>query len=677
MKTKIDRTVVKVLLYLRVSTDEQARENFSLETQRVRCIQRCDEIWGVGGYEAVEITEDESGFYGLSRTGVSRRVRPGWQRAQEMISTGEFTAMVVYRVDRQGRNLRWLLQFYEDVLVPNATTFISVVEGINTDEPAGVKALQVFGMMSEWQREAIATRNKDAAAKRAEEGYFVGQVGYGWKWAPLAETKGKSRRGILPVPEEGQWIRQMAEWYLSGWSLDRVAYRLNTLGVTPPGGSGKWSERAVRRLLRNPLHAGLVKTPAGYAQGEHFENRFYDPELFHRLQEERQGRNRWKTNTSATKRHLLAGIITCTRCAKRLYVAIAQDPYRAYRCRGEATPEGDKCKRIYLNANMVEQAVVSGIQELCESDEMQALAREEAGALLGVEDRSLAAERDHLQQALTRLDKQFRTWADAFTGGTMTEEQFREYNNDLTRRKAEIQERLAEVNGALASRDRREARIEQVSKALKDFPAVWEHLNFDERRQLLQLLIERVSADREGRDMAVRLKLHLLPERQILVPTLSVKKMKFKPPGVAGLTPRQLALLKHIGDGKSRKEIREVWNVSRACVATVVWDVQKHLGMRDLEDAAQLAQPRIREMMQFLPLEGRSPRATMMPAQELPELLRGVLPYVASGATNPEIARLTGLKLSTVVGRRTRLLEFFGVKSAYEMGQKARAMGLL
>lgn len=670
-------SISKVLLYLRVSKDEQRREGFSIETQRDRCLAKCTEIYGPGGFEAHEIVDDESGAYGLEKTGVAKKTRPGFRKAAELLRDGSFDALVVYRIDRFARSLRWLLQFLEDVLVPTNTELISATEDINTKSAGGMLNLHMLGLMAAWQRQSIADRNRDAAAKRREEGYTVGQVGYGWQWEPISESRGRGRRGILPVPDHGQWIKKIVEWYLGGWSSDRVAYELNTLGVPTPSGKARWHIKAVLKIVANPLNAGLVPAGDRLIEGRHFQHRYYDPETYYRLQEERKGRMKWRTNTQHSQKHLLAGILGCAICGKKERMAISTGPYRSYRCPGEPSPEGDRCRRAYLNADLIEEVVVSEVKALAESPEMQAIAAEEARRQLGTQDEALVAERDQLRQTLSKLQGQFSRWADALTNETMTEQQFREFNAELIQRRADCEARLSEVEASVADRDRREHRLDDVLKALGEFPRVWKHLHFDERRHLLKLVIEIVTAEREGLDITVRLKVHLLPEKVIHIRVPSAKDLKTKPKGVDGLTPRQLAFLKHIAEGLTKKEIAVLMEVGVRTVETFMSKVRDHMGMHDLSEVAKLAMPRIRSTLPFLPTQGRANKGSLRASAELSDKLREILPYVASGATNPEIARLTGLKESTVAGRRARLLDFFEAKSAYEIGQRARAMGLL
>lgn len=669
--------IPKVLLYFRVSKDEQRTEGFSIETQRDRCLAKCTEIYGLGRFEGYEIIDDESGAYGLEKTGVAKKTRPGLRKAAELLMDGSFDALIVYKVDRFFRSTRWLNQFLEDVLIPSNTELISATEDINTKSAGGMMYLQILALMAAWQRQSIVDRNKDAAAKRREEGFIVGQIGFGWKWEPIDESKARSRRGILPVAEEGQWIQRISEWYLAGWGSARIASELNKLGVLPPCGEGKWGSKAVLSIAGNPLNAGLVPAGDGLIEGQHFEHRHYAPEVFYRLQEERKGRKRWRTNTQHTQRHLLAGIITCAECGRKLRVGIASGLYRSYRCLGELSPEGDKCRRVYLNANLIEEVMLSQVGALAESEQVRRVASEEAQRILGSQDQSLVAEREQLRHTVSKLQSQFTKWAEALTSETITNEQFRDFNAELVQRRNSAEERLTEVEAALSNRERREDQFERVVQALRDFPGTWKHLTFDERRQLLSLLIEEVTAERIGRDMTVRIKLYLCPEREITVPIPSVRDGKTRPKGVDGLTLRQLALLKHIGDGRTKEEISVLWDVTPPAVYAIMKQVRDYLGMHDLDEAARLAEPRISTMLPYLPLKGRSRHATTMANAQLSDRLRSILGYVASGATNPEIARLTGLKLSTVAGRRTRLLEFFEVSSVYEMVQRAKAAGML
>ena len=91
---------------------------------------------------------------------------------------------------------------------------------------------------------------------------------------------------------------------------------------------------------------------------------------------------------------------------------------------------------------------------------------------------------------------------------------------------------------------------------LSDFPQVWENLLFAERREMLRHLVEKLEVDcPQGQGQGelvgtiVRLKLHLLPEQEFIVPPQKRERGKKTTSGVARLTPRHLALLYWLEQG--------------------------------------------------------------------------------------------------------------------------------
>src|SRR5262249_5472657 len=247
---------------------------------------------------------------------------------------------------------RQTLVFVEDYLMPNAVRLISVTEQIDTSTSQGMLMVQLLGAVAQSEREGIAARVRHGIARRKEEGFpFVPRLPYGWARGPAANSATKSRRGIVPVPEEGEWVKWLAEKYLAGWDSKRLAYELNRLGV--PTRSGKpWDFSAALYGLFNPTDAGLIRVEEEVREGRHGDYRYYSPETFYQIMGERQRRKRWRTNTKAARMYLLAGLIDCARCGARLFVQpgeVKGRKYIYYRCKGILSPDGDPCRRVSIN----------------------------------------------------------------------------------------------------------------------------------------------------------------------------------------------------------------------------------------------------------------------------------------------------------------------------------------
>src|SRR5262245_62304478 len=97
-------------------------------------------------------------------------------------------------------------------------------------------------------------------------------------------------------------------------------------------------------------------------------------------------------------------------------------------------------------------------------------------------------QRDQLLLELAELADRFTQWADRLDAGRIDEEQFAVQNQRLLERKREPQNRLATLASELEEEQTLEVTLAEVQRALGSFPAVWETLTLEERRETLRLL---------------------------------------------------------------------------------------------------------------------------------------------------------------------------------------------
>jgi hypothetical protein len=216
------------------------------------------------------------------------------------------------------------------------------------------------GIFDEKVREDIKKRNSDAAATRAEQGYPVGQVGYGWKWDDSVVKTAGVRRGIVPVEGERHWVIHIKDRYLSGWNGPRIAAELNELDVPSPLHRELWQKKRAKRAAqdgRNPqwtasqvweLFAESAtqrsdRLKSGeLIQGKHWEQRFWEPEVLEQLEAvHRQRVAKFKTISGRRNSPtLLNGLAFCARCGTRLYMSSSSETnkyYASYKCQNGAT----------------------------------------------------------------------------------------------------------------------------------------------------------------------------------------------------------------------------------------------------------------------------------------------------------------------------------------------------
>lgn len=678
--------------YQRVSKEENLTGSHTFETQTLRIRQALDERFGKDNYDLVETVDDGlSGAYGFRPSARVKQIRPKLGEIKKELLTRKYDAFIVYDLSRFTRSPQVFYEMLEDVIYPSGTLFLSATEPFDFNTAMGRAMGGVMSVVNGLFRDSVVKRNKDAAATRAEQGFFVGQPGYGWTWEKTDDSnnygdaadgrsggKSRARRGLVPVPEKANHVRRIVEQYLSGWSVPRITRELNDLSIPSPSGRAQWTNSVVFNVIDNPVHAGYIPWKGELLPGEHYERRLYDKEQYEQIKEARKRRSIMRTRTAATQVNLLLGFALCARCGRRLYISGTQDKWSAYRCNYGMAQGNRVCPKQVARAELVDAAVVGAVQQIAERPDMQALLQEEAAKLVSQEDMGLRTERTQLRAQLADRERQFEKWGDALVEGRMAPEQFSRYNDKLLAAQAAIQEKLAAVDAALASQTRREVNTAKVQQTLRDFPRIWHHLNLDERRQLLSLLLEDLRVDRRGAMIYISLKIALLPPQEICVASPSGKGKRPQATGVGALTPRQLALLYHLGEGLSLKEAAQAMGVSYSTVKSFSWQVQQELGLSHLPDAIALAKPRINALLSTLPLgQSADPRSQDLRELRLSDKLREVLPDILRGATCAEIAVRTGLPKATVGGRRKAIFSALGAKTLFEAVQKAEEAGLM
>jgi hypothetical protein len=215
------------------------------------------------------------------------------------------------------------------------------------------------------------------------------------------------------------------------------------------------------------------------------------------------------------------------------------------------------CPGIAAKVAILDETVLQAISRLAEEPLMQQLLHEEAHRALSEEEAKLKDLQSQLQSRLCKLDRQFLHWAEMAASQQITPEQFKRFNAKMVEDQKQATDKLAEVEGQLAGRHKREAQAAQVQTLVGQFSSVWRHLVLEEKREVLRQLLERLSLDKapDGKTPLLTIKVHLLPAQTVPVVQASVyPRRKAATRGVAALTPRQLAFLYHLQQGKTERE---------------------------------------------------------------------------------------------------------------------------
>ena len=131
--------ITRAIGYVRVSTEEQAREGVSIEAQE----ERITALATAKGWDLIEIVKDP-GYSGKNLT------RPGIKSLIDSCRRGTVNVAIVYKVDRLTRRQKDLWYLLEDVFYRNQVGFVSVTEAFDSTTAAGTAFLGMIGVF--WKR---------------------------------------------------------------------------------------------------------------------------------------------------------------------------------------------------------------------------------------------------------------------------------------------------------------------------------------------------------------------------------------------------------------------------------------------------------------------------------------------------------------------------------------------
>lgn len=232
-----------VAIYVRVSTEEQAKEGYSIRAQ----IEKLKNYIGIMGWTLYNVYMDD----GISGKNITDR--PAINNMLRDVIEKKVNTVLVFKVDRLTRSTRDLIDLVE-VFNQNDCAFISIMESIDTKTASGRMFLKIIGIFAEFERENIIERVKVGFERKAREGYTLCSAtpsyGYDRKIGEKIQTINK---------EEAEMVRYIFDQYInSNRSMTNIAQELNIKSVKTKQNS-IWSTKTIKLVLTNPNYIGKVR----------------------------------------------------------------------------------------------------------------------------------------------------------------------------------------------------------------------------------------------------------------------------------------------------------------------------------------------------------------------------------------------------------------------------------
>lgn len=285
-------------IYLRVSTDEQAREGFSIENQKRACVDFAQ----MRGYHVKQLFIED---------GKSARTtdRPALQEMLSEIKSDitQINAVIIYKIDRFARNVSDFSRMFTD-FKNKGINLISVNEG---DLTGGTSLIpNIFASVAQWESEVNSQRTRDALMQKFREG-----------WQPTPPPVGyrsvggdRERKSCEPDPYTGPVIKQLFEMYSTGnYSIFELQFWLEKQNITSRHGT-TIGHSTLGNILNNPFYYGIIRWKGQRKKGNHVP--LIDRELFETCQYV-LAKNRNFLMRRRVHSFLLRGFLYCSECGQR------------------------------------------------------------------------------------------------------------------------------------------------------------------------------------------------------------------------------------------------------------------------------------------------------------------------------------------------------------------------
>jgi site-specific DNA recombinase len=499
---------MRVAVYARVSTTRQAQAQ-GIEQQ----LDRLRTAAAERGWELDDQHVYRDDGYSGARIG-----RPGLDRLRDHAALAELDLVLVTAPDRLARNYVHQVLLIDELAARGCQ--VEFLDRPMSADPHDQLLLQIRGAVAEYERTLIAERMRRGRQAKLRAGTLLP-----WTTAPfgyrLDPERPRRADAVRVDPGEAALVAQLFDWYLEPQAtIYRLAARLTDLGVPTPMGGPRWNTASVRGILRNPSYAGRAlsnRTQVAPARGRKSAMLPAGPGISHAPRPEPEwiavpvppvvseevfaqvqaklDANRQGAARNTRHEYLLRALISCGACRLGCTGRQTAKGYRYYLCRGRTDPlrvaQDERCTARYIPAGQLDELVWADLCALL-TDPAQvtrALARAQGGAWLPQE---LQARQATIGQALGQLERQQQRLLDAYLAEVITLAELDRKRQDLDRRRGTLLAQQRQLDAAARQKLELGAVADGIEAFCLTVRAGLAAATFDQRRQLAELLIDRV-----------------------------------------------------------------------------------------------------------------------------------------------------------------------------------------
>lgn len=502
---------MKIAAYVRVSTQRQAQTQ-TIEQQLERITAHCQ----TQSMEllAQNIFQDD-GYSGSSFK------RPGLERLRDVVAQEAFERILMTAPDRLARNY-----VHQVLLLEELQRFGCQVEFLDrpmSQDPHDQLLLQIRGAVAEYERTLIGERMRRGRMAKLKAGTMLPWTTpiYGYRLSP---DRPRDPQGLTIDESQAAVVKEIYTRYLEdGVSLLALARELHQRGIKSPTGQQWWHLGSLHNLLSNPAYMGEVYgartrvqqsrqrasalRPVGKqpltSRPTPRENwilvcqapPIVTPEQFTQVQNKLTQNQKWSPRNNSVRQYLLRALVSCGHCQLAASARGGKSKYAYYVCNGKnkvvVSRRDHPCQAPFIPAAILDELVWNDLVKVLKDPEIivQAMERARSGAWLP---QHLQTRRTQLARGQKDLQTKQERWTAAYLNGVIELEEYRRRRCELESHAQALGNQLQELELQSAQQAELAGYATGVTDFAQRIAATIDQLTFEQKRQLVELLIDRV-----------------------------------------------------------------------------------------------------------------------------------------------------------------------------------------
>lgn len=472
-------------IYMRVSTEDQAKDGFSIHAQREKLTKYAEaNDWNIFDYYV------DDGISGKDLDG-----RPEVTRLLKDVEEGKINNVLIYKLDRLTRSVRDLIYIIE-LFEKHNCTFNSQTEKIDTSNAVGRMFVKIIGIFAEFERENLAERVSFGYEQKTREGNYTNCNGvYGYDYI-VGEKK-------LVVNEiERELVNRIFDLYIDGKSYFKIARQFNEEDV-PTKRGGHWSPATIKSIIHNPLYIGKVR----YGVNEKIKDKSFTVngnDIEPILSEEKwnlasnivETRKHFRTRRYSSENSYFFHVLKCGKCGANMSARQQKQYgrlYITYRCNSSYLGFCDAGGFSHTN---MEKAFLEYLNTLKDMKPDKSIFQKEKEI---VKSQKIKQE---CQKKINKLDEKKKTIRNQFINDLINIDEYRIMVEELNNQQKILYEKITEIDDTVEE-EKETYTYDDIKYLITNIKLNWEYLTNKERQLFLERFVEQIKVYKNKEDKII------------------------------------------------------------------------------------------------------------------------------------------------------------------------------